>query len=176
MNVEVQMNNWIKKQDEYKYCTVNLTTKSLIIHVKKLIGISPEDLELASRNIADKMTSFFESNYDMKFGRPVRAGKFHWALVNKEDIIWERFQENIYIQTKSAIMDETPPKSQEFTSVESATNYMNMGDNVVVLMDKMTNIESLLGEIKASFDRFFESQQYKPLPEKDKEKKDTTWG
>lgn len=179
MSMEVQLNNWKALYDEWKHCTIQKTPSHVIIHIKQITGDNAYELELRSRNISDTMINLYESAYGMEFGRPIRVGKPHFVDL-WEDETWEEFKKYVSVETPSAIIDTTPPKAKEFKSVESASNYANLGDNVTKLMGKVANLEQDMGEqkevliqIRNLLNSYFESQKYQKLPETD-EKRDVT--
>jgi len=178
MSVEVQMKNWIKQFDEYKYCTAQKNgTSSMIFHIKDITGDDPYELELRARKIADQMATYFESSFGMQLARPTQIGKAH-ILDLHEDYVWERYKDHVHIETPIAIIDKTPPKGSEFKSVESAIDYANMGKNLVNLMNgfnsfaqrssqEHTNQLNVLTDIRDLLSKFLDSQQYKPQDKKD---------
>lgn len=178
MSVEVHLKNWVKKIDEWKYCKAVKSGKSIIFHIKNLYGNTPHGLLLRSREIADKMASIYEDNWGMELGRPQMLGTPHWKDL-WDDKTWAEYSKYISLETSSGFIDKTPPEGGlEFKSPESAVNHVNVGDNVARLIGRVSNLEGkadkqidLLEDIKNAFDKFFESQQYQSLPEKD-EKKD----
>lgn len=178
MSVEVHMKNWTKKIDEWKYCKAVKSDKSLIFHIKNLYGDNPYELKSRSREIADKMASIYEDNWGMELGRPQMLGTPHWKDM-WDDEVWAEYKKYISVETPYGFIDKTPPEGGlEFKSPESAVNHVNVGDNVARLIGRVSNLEGkadkqidLLEDIKNAFDKFFESQQYQSLPEKD-EKKD----
>lgn len=180
MSVEVHMKNWTKKIDEWKYCKAIKSGKSIIFHIKNLYGDNPHELELRSRRIADKIASIYEDNWGMELGRATMLGTPHWKDL-WDDETWAEYSKYISVETPHGFIDKTPPEGGlEFKSAESASNHVNTGDNVVKLMGRVANLEGkadetnkLLGDIKNAFDKFFESQQYKPQLKKD-EKRDVT--
>jgi DNA-binding MarR family transcriptional regulator len=178
MSVEVHMKNWTKKIDEWKYCKVVKSDKSLIFHIKNLYGNEPHELLLRSQNIANKMASIYEDNWGMELGRPTMMGTPHWKDL-WDDETWAEYSKFVSVETPSGFIDKTPPEGGlEFKSAESASNYVNMSDNVVKVMGKVGKLEDkveeqtgVLTQIRDVLDAFVKSQTYEKLPEKD-EKKD----
>ena len=177
MNTEIQMKNWIKQLDEYKYCTAEKTPSNIIFHIKEIYGDNPSELELRSRKIANQMASYFEGSFGMQLGRVIRIGKPHIVDLY-EDEIWQEFKKYVHIETPYAIIDKSPPIGKEFTSVDSAINYANMGNNITNLINGFNNFAknnskehqdqlTVLTQIRDLLDSFVKTQQYKPSNNKE---------
>ncbi len=134
-NIEVDMNNWIKKMDEWKHCTVEKTTKHVIIHVKQQIGSNPFELEHRARNIADNMVSIFEGHYGMKFGRPIQVGKPHYET---NDPLCQQFTKHFTVKYNDGLSTVRMDASRlggeiGFDNPEDAVEYMRMPKRVKIM-------------------------------------------
>lgn len=172
MGNEVQLNNWLKGIDDWKWCKVVKSPSSMIFHVKKLYGDDLWEIKDRSRRIADKMALLYEQTWGVVLGRPTMMGEPDFVVLS-DDKVWQEFKKYVTVETKYAKIDKTPKVGSEFKSVESAINYADMGDNIVNLTNAFNHfakdtrkdyseMRDVLLEVKDSLIKFFETQQYTP--------------
>jgi DNA-binding MarR family transcriptional regulator len=143
-NSEIDMNNWIKKIDEWKDCKVVKTTKHIIIHAKQLTGSDPFELEHFARNIADNMISIFEEHYGMEFGRPIQVGKPDYET---NDPMCQQFSKRFTIKHNEGLSTVGLDASKfggeiSFNNPQDAKDYLEMPSRVKKLDRKVEKVQS----------------------------------
>ena len=147
MNIEVPMKNWVKKIDEWKYCNVVKSDSTIIFHIKNLIGYNPSKLLLNAKEIANRMASIYEDNWGLELGRPTQLGTEHYKDLWDNEV-WAEYKKYVTLETEGGFIDNTPPGGgPEFKSVESAANYINMGDNVAKLIGVIEKVEMISNDV-----------------------------
>lgn len=146
---KVQMVNWVRLTGKFEGCTVEKTSKSIIIHVKSKVGFDPYvlffDAVIEGLNLAKQL----EDRFGVVFGVPEINRKPHYGVY---DPVLEKLNKFLHVSFNRGHSDDSPelgtrehydPRSiQDYLELPKAVGEMK--ENVKTVMDTSSGLVSVV--------------------------------